>query len=334
MRLKNCKLFDAIAASYPLKLSECSFDEELPGLLPALIKSGFLQPDQPGLEVVCPALPKNCLVTAEPMNGRYYVHCECSEEVGLVRIDPKELRRFRFDLRAFLSWLISSAVIDADLREIESGELWYLGDKKLKGETAQVYFSRTQDRDKVIRLQREVHKDGNPPIIFWLGETPRRKQFPPGILSLPEIVSVSEKGFVFDRKPLESLFKKRLIVAAKGDILLDKDIVLRKKGEKCFLLFGQEDTQQFVEEVPILPQAYKIIRHLYVIRRYKTNAESLAELINVRGLASQRSTISNRISEINQLCKKHNVPPILHSFPTDKWGLNRILTCCSTPNER
>lgn len=334
MQLKKCKLFDAVSASYPLKLSEASLEEELPGLLPVLNKSGFLQPDQPGLEVICPALPKSCLVTAEPINNRYYVHCECSEEVGLVQIDPKELRRFRFDLPAFLNWLTSAAVINADFKEIESGELWYLGEKTLEGQTAKVYFSRTQNSDGVLGLQRELRKDGNPPIIFWLGETPHRGQFTPGLLSLPEIVSVSERGFALDRKSLERLFKKRLIAAAKGDIPLDREIVLRKKGQKCFLLFGQEGNNQFVEEVPILPQAYKIIRHLYQIRRNKTNAESLAELRDTRRLASQRSTISNRIAEINQLCERRNTPKIFHSFPANKWGLNPTLTCCSTSNER
>lgn len=332
MQPKKCKLFDAVSASYPLKLSEASLEEELPGLLPVLNKSGFLQPDQPGLEVICPALPKNCLVTAEPMNGRYYVHCECSEEVGLVQIDPKELRRFRFDLRAFLNWLLSAAVIDADFKEIESGELWYLGEKTLKGETAQAYFSRTQNPDGVLTLQRELHKDGNPPIIFWLGETPHRGQFAPGLLSLPEIVSVSERGFALDRKPLESLFQKRLIVAVHGDIFLDDEIALRKKGEKYYLLFKQEKKNQFLNNTPIHPQDYKIIRHLYQIRRYQNRAESLAEMRD-RGLAIHRGQISRTIKKINEICQRFNAVMIFSKFPGNKWGLNPVLTCCSTPKK-
>ncbi len=268
------------------------------------------------------------------MNGNYYVHCECSDEVGLVKIDPKELHRFRFNLGVFLKWLTTSAVIDAETKEVESGRLWYLGEKKLNGETAKIYFSRTQNPNKVIKLQRELHKDGNPIIIFWLGETPLRKEFPPALLSLPEIINISEKGFAFDRKRLESLFRKRLIVAAKGDILLDNDILLRKKGKKCFLLFGQEKNKQFAEQAPILPQAYEIIRHLYQIRNYKINAESLAEMKDLRQLATQRSTISNRIVEINRLCEKHNATPLFHKFPHDKWGLNPILGCCNTAAKR
>ncbi len=332
MQPEKCKLFDAISASYPLKFSEVSLEEELSGLLPPLKKAGFLQPDQPGLEVFCPALPKNCLVTAERMNGRYYVHCECSEEVGLVKIDPKELRRFRFDLRAFLNWLLSAAVIDADFKEIESGELWYLGEKTLKGETAKAYFSRTQNPDGVLELQRELHKNGNPPIIFWLGETPHRRHFPPGLLSLPELVSVSERGFALDRKSLESLFRKRLIVVAHGDIFLDDEIALRKKGGKCYLLFKQEKKNQFLNEAPIYPQDYKIIRHLYQIRRYQNRAESLAEMRD-RRLAIHRGQISRTIKKVNEICKKFNAITIFHKFPTDKWGLNPILTCCNTPNK-
>jgi len=333
IRPEKRKLFNALSASYPFKSSEAGLEDEFPGLLSPLKKAGFLQADQPGLEVICPALPNNCLVTAEPMNGRYYAHCGCSEEVGLVKIDAKQLRWFRFDLPAFLNWLISAALIDADFKEIESGELWHLGEKTLKGETTPAYFNRTRNADEVLGVQKEVYKDGNPPIIFWLGETPRRGQFPPNLLSLPEIVSVSERGFALNRKPLESLFKKRLILAAHGDIRLDDEIALRKKEGKCLLLFGQEKKNQFLHEAPIYPQDYNIIRHLYQIRRYQERAKTLAEMRD-RGLAGQRGQISRTIKKINEICGDFNAVEIFHKFPDHKWGLNPILTCCNISTKR
>ncbi len=176
---------------------------------------------------------------------------------------------------------------------------------------------------------RDLRRDGNP-IIFWLGETPHRGQFPPNLISLLEAVSVSEKGFALDRKPLEHLFEKRLIPAAHGDIALDKNIALRKHGKKYCLLFEQEKKGGFRYEASIPPLSNRIIRHLYQIRRYKERAESLAEMRD-RGFSEYRPSISRSISTINALCEKHGVTPIFHKFPADKWGLNPSLDCC---NER
>ncbi len=324
------KLFDALSASHPLKFSEAGLEDDFPSLAPVLKKAGFLRPDQPGLETICPALPNNCLVTAHPSNGRYYVHCECSEEVGLVQIDPKELRRFRFDLNSFMNWLISASTTESDLKEIESGRLWRLGEKSLKGETAKVYFIRSKEAEESEGLLRSLRKDETPLILFWLGETPHGRQFPPNLVSLPEIINIIGKEFTLDRKPLEHLLGKRLVATVGGDLVLDRDIALRKEGEKRFLLLKRGQKNAFQVETRIRPLDYRIIRHLYQIRRYQNRARSLAEMRD-RGLAEHRPSISRSIKTVNELCEKHDVPSIFHKFPEQKWGLNPSLDCC---NER
>ncbi len=322
------RLFNALSACNPLSFPEQKASEDYPAILPPLLRAGLIKQDSPGMEVVLDC-PNHCLVTAFELHGRYYASCSCEEAAPPQEIDPAALKRLRFDLPAFLDWLISAVGIEADLEEEEPSGLWYLGEKTLRGETAPVYFSRLRDAEQVSRLQKGLHKQGNLPIVFWLGETPRRGQFPATIISIPESITFLGNDPALDAKRIEALFTKRLITVSAGDIILDHDIALRKLRGKCFLLFGQEIKNQFGEEVPILPQAYKIIRHLFQIRKYGNNAESPAELCK-RGFAINRSTISNRIAEIRKICRDHNATAILHQFPRDKWGLNPVLSCCNT----
>ena len=142
-----------------------------------------------------------------------------------------------------------------------------------------------------------------------------------------EATKIACEELGLNHKATKETAEKQLIVAKKDDIMLDKHIALREKGKTHFLLFWQEKNMRFSEIVPISPQIYKIVRHLYQIRNNADNAKTPAELWN-QGFAQHRSTISNRLSEINKICRKHKITSILHPFPSDKWGLNPKLTSC------
>ena len=305
-------------------MSESEFEQDFSHLLPALNQQHFLQKSEPSLEAICPALPNNCLVTAQRSNGRYYVHCECSDEVGLVPIDPKDLLCFRFDLSAFLKWVASSALVDGDIREVESGTLWYLGEKTLRGETTKVYFSRISNTKELERLQDELQKGEKPPIIFWLGETPLVGYLPPNIISLPEIISVSKKGFLLSRNQIESVFKKTIATKG-GDLVLDKNISIQKEGGKYHLL-AQKEKNVFKHKKNIRPQAQNIIQFLHRMRNNDPHAFTLQDLADRLSITNKR-TVSTRIAEINDVCDKLNVKRIFHKHANDKWGLNPDLTC-------
>lgn len=105
--------------------------------------------------------------------------------------------------------------------------------------------------------------------------------------------------------------------------LLDTHIALEKEDQQWYIHF-ERTGNKFKYRYKINPQAGRLIQHCFQIRNYSENAKTL-EAFSAAGLAANKRTISSKIKEVNDLCKKRNQKPIFHKFEKNKWGFNSDL---------
>lgn len=140
-----------------------------------------------------------------------------------------------------------------------------------------------------------------------------------------------EDRFVIKDVPAEGIEihsedkKEEKDFSRQGDIILDKHILLRCEYKDYFLLMQCKDKEYSYKE-RISRQAFRIIKYLYEIRN-RVEGLKLGEIMRVPDLASNTRTITDRIREINQLCKARKVKNIFHKHPEHRWGLNKNLGC-------
>jgi len=115
------------------------------------------------------------------------------------------------------------------------------------------------------------------------------------------------------------LFRKVSAIA----YISDKKIKAERQGLKKVPMdqVVERTGNEFKYQDKIKLQAASLIQHCFQIRNYSENAKRLDDFSKA-GLAANKRTISTKIKEVNDLCKKRNQKPVFHKFENEKWGFN------------
>ncbi len=316
-------MLEALTKSHPLKLSVNEWQDEFGEVYPALKALDLLKPSQSSKQVLCP----NCddhYVDVIVQNGRFYAVCDQDASAGRMPIDASQLSQERFDFDGFWVWLAGGCGLLADIAEVEDRFAWRLGSAGKSDTPTFFYCVRSADIDEVSNFAGRIASQRA--VVLWLGERLVSGHYSENIVFLVDLISVSDKTLTVNKALLKPFMDEKFF-SKSGDIELDKHIVLHRKADKCYLLLNKKGNS-FEKEVKIRPQTYKIINAVYGVRRKDPSGLTLAEFCYPRKIADNDRTISTRINELNKLCEKEEIKPILTKFQGERWGLNRNLGCC------
>lgn len=309
----------------PLSLSVDEWKSEFGEVYPALKKLDLLKPSESSKQVLCPKCQDH-FVDVIFQNKKAYAVCDEDDGVGRMLIDASQLSQERFDFEGFLKWTAKAFGLQDGFDEVknEAGYAWMMGALGKSDSPAMVYCARTVDIDEVVDFLGRLNDPKA--VVFWLGEKPAVGQYPENIVPLLDLISVSPEALKA-KKALLKPFQDEKVFAKSGDIELDKNIMLRRKKDKCFLLLNKKGNG-FEKEVSIRPLWYGIIKAAH--GRVKANPYGLKldEFVYPRKVAENKRTISTGIKKINELCGEQGITQILTKDNEDRWGLNRVLGCC------
>ncbi len=147
------------------------------GAAVALVASGLLARGTTASEFLCDGCEQGCWVRPEPRRRKSgaleFAHfCEHDEEIGYVWFPPDRLVTWRLDLGALVRALASSLSLGGDCRELHSGRIWRLGERRQGRSRYSVFFAWGLDLDdsQQVLPAAEAAIVGDNPVIL----VPRR----------------------------------------------------------------------------------------------------------------------------------------------------------------
>lgn len=147
------------------------------GAADALVASGLLARGTTASALLCDGCEQGCWVRPEPRRPRggplQFAHlCEHDEEIGYVWFPPDRLVTWRLDLGALVRALASSLSLGGDCRELHSGRIWRLGERRQRRSRYSVFFAWGLDLDdsQQVLPAAETAIVGDNPVIL----VPRR----------------------------------------------------------------------------------------------------------------------------------------------------------------
>lgn len=291
-----------------------------------LLSLGLLKQDTYPQGRWCPSCEGESVPIKIVSKERAYTLCTTIEETGRDYFDPQTLQQWRFNTPLFISLFLSALGIN-DLVSTENitGLLWDFGNQEINGKKYHLFFTRSIDN--IEKDKRSIITSFPDAAVFYLGVA--HTSLPDGVLLVPVldvIKEINDKGFGLNSKILNSYFPKKIYSDASGDLELDKDIVLSQKNRT--LLFHRKRGGGFSKSVKISPAACYLIAHCYQIRKNDIHAKKLQELAENLTENSSKSSVSNRIKQIKNVCDKEGTKQILIKYSGEKWGLNNQLDCC------
>jgi hypothetical protein len=201
--------------------------------------------------------------------------------------------------------------------------LWEIGKIDVRGSVTRGYVFFNDDYNEVLATSNKIKKRYSKHFIIWFGSTSATTAISPKIISFWDILIIKNDCIELSQEMLFDTLVQTKVINADFK-LLDTHIALEKDGTKWFLNF-QRNRQTFKYRDSIKPQAARLIEHCFQIRSYEKNAKTLEEF-TASGLALNKSTISTRRKEVNDLCKKRHQKDIFLKFENEKWGFNPNLT--------
>jgi len=252
---------------------------------------------------------------------RAYTMCTQNEHAKRDYFNPAEIQQWQFNIENFLSAFQKSMdILSPTISESIDSLLWSLGTQTINGADYHLFFCRDINDIEKPKLSIITHLPRS--AVFYTG-TPQIS-LPDKVLLVPIIdlfQKITEKGLFLKKEAVEQFFSRNTYATEDGSIMLDDNLAL----EKGYLLSDQSTRGVFkkTSEEKLPPLACIIIEHLYGIRKYSQNSKTLSELVTDLGHSKQ--VISKEIKRISNVCKKNNLPEILHKYTGNKWGINHRL---------
>jgi len=258
----------------------------------------------------------------QSIDGAFYATCECHEDIGLIEVDPSQLNHSKLSPNNFCLWLAKELGTDNQIKQEES-LLWSIGKCDARGVSTQGYVFFSDSHDEVVAVSDKIKKRYSNHLVIWFGKAHITAITTQRLVSFWEMVSVKNNTLGIDLECLlDHLSTSKTINS--NFTLLDTHIALEKEGKQWHIHF-ERTGNEFKYHDKIKPQAARLIQHCFQIRNYSENAKTLDDFSKA-GLAANKRTISTKIKEVNDLCKKRNQKPVFHKFEDDKWGFNPALT--------
>lgn len=254
----------------------------------------------------------------QSIDGAFYATCECHKDIGLIEIDPSQLNHSKLNPNNLCLWLAKELGTDNQIKQEES-LLWSIGKFDARGVSTHGYVFFSDSHDEVLAVSDKIKKRYSNHLVIWFGTAPITAITTQRLVSFWEMISIENNtlgidlGCLLDRLSTSKYINSNFT-------LLDTHIALEKGGKQWYIYF-ERSGNEFKYQDKIKPQAARLIQHCFQIRNYSENAKTL-EAFSTTGLAANKRTISSKIKEVNDLCKKRNQKPIFHKFENEKWGFN------------
>ena len=296
-----------------------------------LIKNG-----RPLDEIICQSCEEGHFVPVQYDEGRPYYVCPY-EDAERSYISAEQLEMWQLDFEALIkSWLANITEGAVDITANVSGRLWSAGEHNINGKDYFLYFLsdvNSLNDEKVFSIA--GHLDNS--AVFYAGSP--SVSLPTNILLVPfsEVIVVAAKGVKVERRKLLRFFPRDVFVAGPDAIELDKNICLVPSRNK--LLLHSRKGGGYEKEVNIPPQLKEIVSYLYN-RRGRDERWATLDALQERFArdASEtkigKTSVSNRIKRIRDLCEKQGVKHILIKRGQSGWELNPKLDCCKDYSPR
>jgi hypothetical protein len=185
------------------------------GVLDFFVRQRLLSPTTPARLVVCDGCEEGCLMPAEappadaPITMTPFIICNQRDDIGLVRVDPNRLRRWRVDPNQLARRISNLLGLDQTPQELVRWRLWFLGKAGLAGNSTDVFLARGlswTDAGEIFGHNRDLRESGSA-LIFAPGQ-PSNGFLPNATLvSLNRLLRIQKDRLALDLETLTRMIE-------------------------------------------------------------------------------------------------------------------------------
>jgi len=285
---------------------------ELGELFTVMEKENFFQKSSPTKEIECSLCENNHFVKVVKIKDRFYINCD---ETGLLKkLDNAELLSYKINPIGVCTWLISQLSLEGNIEEIDE-EYLYLGKTTGGDPNFNIYLVFTDNFEIVEKIYETL--TNKPKILLWCGDTPHRKAIIKNIIPLHQLFQIKNNHLEINKQPFTDILAT-ISLRAIEKTKLRNDIEIKKEDERHYLLLGKNKSLNIYNHTEaISPQSYRLLETFDT----KNTDLTLQDLVD-ESVAMNKRTVSTRIKDVNALCKKSGVEPILRKTDKTHWKLN------------
>ena len=185
------------------------------GVLDFFVRQRLLSPATPARQVVCDGCEEGCFMPVEfpladaPLSTAPFIICNQRDDIGLVRVDPNRLRRWRVDPNQLARRISNLLGLDQTPQELVRRRLWFLGRAGLAGNSTEVFFTRGlswTDAGEIFGHNRDLRESGSA-LIFAPGQ-PSNGILPNATLvSLNRLLRIQKDRLALDLETLTRMIE-------------------------------------------------------------------------------------------------------------------------------